>query len=110
MSKAVNYKDFEKLDLRVSTVEEVEKIPGSDSLYKMQVNIGGKTIQIVSNLIEFYNTDELLGKRIIVCTNIAPATLYGELSEGMLLAAETENGDLALLTTDKEIADGAKIT
>ena len=109
MSKAVYYKDFEKLDFRVSTVKEVEKISGSDNLYKMQVNIGDKVIQIVSNLIDYYKPEELLGKRIIVCTNIAPATLYGEISNGMLLAAE-KNGDLALLTTDKDIADGAKIT
>jgi methionyl-tRNA synthetase len=109
MSKAVYYKDFEKLDFRVSTVKEVEKVPGSDNLYKMQVNIGDKVIQIVSNLIDYYKPEELLGKRIIVCTNIAPATLYGEISNGMLLAAE-KNGDLALLTTDRDIADGAKIT
>lgn len=109
MSKAVYYKDFEKLDFRVSTVKEVEKVPGSDNLYKMQVNIGDKVIQIVSNLVDYYKPEELLGKRIIVCTNIAPATLYGEISNGMLLAAE-KNGDLALLTTDRDIADGAKIT
>jgi len=109
MGKAVYYKDFEKLDFRVSTVKEVEKVPGSDNLYKMQVNIGDKVIQIVSNLIDYYKPEELLGKRIIVCTNIAPATLYGEISNGMLLAAE-KNGDLALLTTDRDIADGAKIT
>jgi len=109
MSKAVYYKDFEKLDFRVSTVKEVEKVPRSDNLYKMQVNIGDKVIQIVSNLIDYYKPEELLGKRIIVCTNIAPATLYGEISNGMLLAAE-KNGDLALLTTDRDIADGAKIT
>jgi len=109
MGKAVYYKDFEKLDFRVSTVKEVEKVPGSDNLYKMQVNIGDKVIQIVSNLVDYYKPEELLGKRIIVCTNIAPATLYGEISNGMLLAAE-KNGDLALLTTDRDIADGAKIT
>jgi len=109
MGKAVYYKDFEKLDFRVSTVKEVEKVPGSDNLYKMQVNIGDKVIQIVSNLVDYYKPEELLGKRIIVCTNIAPATLYGEISNGMLLAAE-KNGDLALLTIDRDIADGAKIT
>ena len=109
MGKAVYYKDFEKLDFRVSTVKEVEKVPGSDNLYKMQVNIGDKVIQIVSNLVDYYKPEELLGKRIIVCTNIAPATLYGEISNGMLLAAE-KNGDLALLTTDRDIAVGAKIT
>lgn len=109
MSKAVYYKDFEKLDFRVSTVKEVEKVPGSDNLYKMQVNIGEEVIQIVSNLVDYYKPEELLGKRIIVCTNISPATLYGEISNGMLLAAE-KNGDLALLTTDRDIADGAKIT
>jgi methionyl-tRNA synthetase len=63
----------------------------------------------VSGIVDYYEPEELQGKRIIVCTNLAPAKIFGQLSEGMLLAAETKEGDLALLTTDREIKNGAKI-
>ena len=110
MSEPVSFKDFKKLDFRVSKVKEVEQVPGSDKLYRMQVDIGDKTIQIVTGLVEYYDPEELQDKRIIVCTNLTPAKIFGQLSEGMLLAAETPEGDLALLTTDKDIKNGAKIT
>jgi methionyl-tRNA synthetase len=110
MSEKISFKEFKKLDFRVSTVKEVEQVSGSDKLYKMQVEIGDETIQIVAGLVDYYTVGELKGKRIIVCTNLAPAKIFGQISNGMLLAAETKDGDLALLTTDKEIANGARIT
>ena len=110
MSEPVSFRDFKKLEFRVSTVTEVEKVPGSDKLYRMMVDIGDKEIQIITGLVDYYEPEELQDKRIIVCTNLAPAKIFGQLSEGMLLAAETKEGDLALLTTDREIKNGAKIT
>ena len=110
MIEKISFKEFKKLDFRVSTVKKVEHVPGSDRLYKMQVEIGDRTIQIVTGLVDYYTAEELEGKRIIVCTNLAPAKIFGQISNGMLLAAETKEGDLALLTTDKDIANGAKIT
>jgi len=110
MSEPVSFRDFKKLEFRVSTVTMVEKVPGSDKLYRMMVDIGDKEIQIITGLVDYYEAEELQNKRIIVCTNLAPAKIFGQLSEGMLLAAETKEGDLALLTTDREIKNGAKIT
>ncbi len=110
MSEPVSFRDFKKLEFRVSTVTMVEKVPGSDKLYRMMVDIGDKEIQIITGLVDYYEPEELQNKRIIVCTNLAPAKIFGQLSEGMLLAAETKEGDLALLTTDREIKNGAKIT
>jgi methionyl-tRNA synthetase len=110
MSEPVSFRDFKKIEFRVSTVSKVEQVPGSDKLYRMMVDIGDKEIQIVAGLVDYYEPEELLNKRIIVCTNLAPAKIFGQLSEGMLLAAETKEGDLALLTTDREIKSGAKIT
>jgi methionine--tRNA ligase beta chain len=110
MSETVSFRDFKKLEFMVSTVTKVEQVPDSDKLYKMIVDVGSKEIQIVSGLVDYYEPEELQGKRIVVCTNLAPAKIFGQLSEGMLLAAETKEGDLALLTTDREIKNGAKIT
>jgi methionine--tRNA ligase beta chain len=110
MGEEVSFKDFKKIDFRVSTVVKVEKVPGSDKLYVMQVDVGGRRIQIVTGLVEYYTVEELTGKRIIVCTNITPVKIFGQMSHGMLLAAETKDGDLALLTTDKDIKNGARVT
>jgi methionine--tRNA ligase beta chain len=105
----VSFKDFKKLDIRIGTVAEVERVPGSDKLYKLQVDMGDETRQIVTGLVDYYTPDELLGKVIAVMINLKPAKIFGQWSYGMLLAAELEER-LALLTTDREIPNGAKVT
>ena len=108
----VEYSDFKKLDIRVGSVLEVERIPGTEKLYKMQVDIGGeRKIQIVSSLVPYYEQEKLLHSRIIVLVNLKPTTLRGEFSEGMLLAAETDDAsECVLLTTERQIANGTRIT
>jgi len=90
-------------------VTEVEKVPGSDKLYKLQVDIGGELRQIVTGLVDWYTADDLAGKVIAVVLNMKPAKIFGQWSYGMLLAAEIDE-KLALLTTDHEIPNGARIT
>jgi len=102
-------KEFKKLDIRIGTVAEVEKVPGSDKLYKLQVDIGGELRQIVTGLVDWYTADDLSGKVIAVVLNMKPAKIFGQWSYGMLLAAEID-GKLALLTTDHDIPNGARIT
>jgi methionyl-tRNA synthetase len=102
-------KEFKKLDIRIGTVAEVEKVPGSDKLYKLQVDTGGELRQIVTGLVDWYAADDLAGKVIAVVLNMKPAKIFGQWSYGMLLAAEID-GKLALLTTDHEIPNGARIT
>ncbi len=109
MSDVITMKEFKKLDIRIGTVAEVEKVPGSDKLYKLQVDIGGELRQIVTGLVDWYTTDDLAGKVIAVVLNMKPAKIFGQWSYGMLLAAEID-GKLALLTTDHEIPNGARIT
>ena len=109
MSEEVLYKDFKRLNIRIGTVTEIEKVPGSDKLYKMQVDLGDETRQIVTGLVDYYTLEELQGKVIAVVTNLKPAKIFGQWSYGMLLAAEKE-GDLALLTVDRDISNGAKVT
>lgn len=109
MSDEISFKDFKRLKIRVGTISEIEKVSGSDKLYKMQVDMGDETRQIVTGLVDYYNQEELMGKVIVVVTNLKPAKIFGQWSYGMLLAAEKEN-NLALLTVDREIPNGAKIT
>ena len=110
MSEEVSYKDFKKLDIRIGTVTEVTRVQGSDKLYRLQVDMGDHTRQILTSLVDYYAAEELQGLRLPVVCNLKPAKMFGETSNGMLLAAETKEGELALLTTDRPIANGAKVT
>ncbi|MCW4050552.1 MAG: methionine--tRNA ligase subunit beta [Candidatus Bathyarchaeota archaeon] len=110
MSTEVSYRDFKKLDIHIGTIAEIEKVKGSDKLYKIQVDMGDHTRQILSSLVDYYTEEQMQGKVIAIVCNMKPAKMFGHVSNGMLLAAETNEGDLALLTTDQSIANGAKIT
>ena len=112
MKDLIEYADFKKLDIRVGTVQEVERVPKTDQLYKLQVDIGqDKPIQIVTSLVPYYNEDELLNSRIVVLVNLKPTQFRGELSEGMLLAAETDDAsECILLTTMVPISNGTPVT
>jgi methionine--tRNA ligase beta chain len=109
LTEEVTIKEFKRLDVRIGTVAEVERVPGSEKLYKMQVDMGGEVRQIVTGLVDWYTEEELRGKVIAVLMNLKPAKIFGQWSYGMLLAAEVGE-DLALLTVDREIANGARVT
>lgn len=109
MSETVTIKDFKKLDIRIGTVVKVEQVPGSRSLFKMQVDMGDEVRQIVASLVGYYTAEELKGKVIAVIVNLKPARIFGQTSNGMLLAAEKDD-KLALITVDREIPNGAKLT
>ncbi len=104
----VSIEEFGKLDLRVGRILQVEDIPGADKLYKLQVDLGEKRVQLVAGLKRHYTPEELQGKLVVVVANLKPATFRGVRSEGMLLAASA--GTLSLLTPDKEVEPGAKIS
>ena len=109
MTEEVTMKEFKRLDVRIGTVAEVERVPGSEKLYKMQVDMGGEVRQIVTGLVDWYTEEELRGKVIAVLMNLKPAKIFGQWSYGMLLAAEMGE-DLALLTVDRHIDNGARVT
>lgn len=110
MSREASYKDFKNLDIRIGTVKTCEQVEGSKNLYKLMVDCGeAEYRQILSSLVEYYTTEELIGKVIPVIVNLKPAKIFGQMSYGMLLAAELEN-QCVLLTTDKPIENGARIT
>lgn len=107
----ISYNFFKKLQMKVATIKSVSRIPNTDKLYKLQVDLGDSNIQIVSSLVPYYSEEELLNKTIIVLVNLEPTKLHGEVSEGMLLCAEKEDeSECVLLTTESEIANGTLIT
>jgi len=106
--ETISYDYFQKLDIRVALVESVEKVPKADKLYKLTIDIGTEKRTIVAGLAKFYKADELLGKKIIVLTNLEPRKLRGVLSKGMLLAAD-DGKNVSILTIDKDIPQGSKI-
>ncbi len=106
----VSFNEFKKLDMRVGTVVNVEHVKRTERLYKIQVDLGELGVrQTVSSLVGYYTPEELKGKKIIYLVNLKPAKFSGEMSEGMLLAAERD-GKLALLCVDREMENGARVT
>jgi len=105
----VSFKQFQELDLRVGKVLAVDAVPGADKLYKLSVDMGGKTVTLVAGLKPYYRPEEMKGKRIIVVANLDPVILKGVKSEGMLLAAQ-DGPVVSLITIDKDVKPGSKIS
>jgi methionine--tRNA ligase beta chain len=105
----VSFKQFQELDLRVGKILAAENVPGADKLYKLSVDLGEKKITLVAGLRPYYRPEEMKGKSIVVVANLDPVTLKGVKSEGMLLAAQ-EDQVVSLLTIDKTVKPGSKIS
>jgi len=101
--------DFAKVDLRVGQVKTAERIAGADKLLKLQVDLGEETRQILAGIALAYAPEELVGRKVVVVTNLAPRKMRGLDSNGMLLAASVEGGKPVLCTFGEEIAPGAKV-
>ena len=105
---AIEMKDFEKIEMKVGEILRADDIAGSDNLYKLEVDIGGRQITLVAGLKNSYKKAKLPGKKIIVVTNLRPATIKGVTSEGMLLAA-VKNDDIKLVTVDADAEVGSNV-
>ena len=111
---AINYEDFAKLDLRVATITQAEAHPNADRLLKLQIDLGDEHRQICAG-IRLYtdNIGALGGKQIIVVANLAPRSIRGEVSNGMLLAASVLDGDelkdIVLLTPSAATPVGSPV-
>ncbi len=105
----IKFEDFGKVKLRTAVVLEAEKIEKADKLLKLQIDLGGEKRQIVAGIAEYYSPDELIGKRLVIVSNLKPAKIRGVESNGMLLAAKLKD-KLVLLTTDGEIPPGATVS
>ncbi|MBP5253478.1 MAG: methionine--tRNA ligase, partial [Lachnospiraceae bacterium] len=105
----ISYDDFAKLQLQVGQIISCEEVPKSKKLLCSQVKIGSKTRQILSGIKSGYSAEEMVGKKVVVLTNLAPRQIAGLTSEGMLLCAENAEGELSLLGIDKDMPAGAEI-
>ena len=105
----ITYDDFMKMQFQVGEIIKCEEVPKSKKLLCSQVKIGSTVKQIVSGIKQHYSAEEMVGKKVMVLVNLKPAKLAGVLSEGMLLCAEDENGELALMVPEKKMPSGAEI-
>lgn len=106
----ISFEDFKKIDVRVGTITQVDRVPRTEKLYRILVDLGSLGVrQTVSSLVGYYEPNELVGKRIVFLFNLKPTKFAGEVSQGMLLAAENDQ-KIALLATDREIPNGSRIT
>ncbi|PQV65480.1 methionyl-tRNA synthetase [Abditibacterium utsteinense] len=101
--------DFMKVQLRTGKVIEAERVPKADKLLRLQVDLGSETRQILAGIAQHFGPDEMLGRTVVVVANLAPRTMRGYESQGMLLAASNDEGVLTLVTTDTEITPGSQV-
>ncbi len=101
--------EFRRLELRVATIVEAAPHPNADRLLVLQVDLGSERRQLVAGIRAHYEPHTLIGKQVVVVTNLAPATLRGVESQGMLLAASDAEGRLAFVTPEKPVAAGATV-
>lgn len=103
----IEFDEWKKLDLRVGEIKSVKDHPNADKLFILEVDIG-ESRQLVAGIKGHYKKEELLGKKIVVFSNLNPTKLRGIESQGMLLAA-VNNGKVVLLTVDRDIDIGSKV-
>jgi methionyl-tRNA synthetase len=109
MKPIITLDDFKKVDLRVARIIEAVKVPKSEKLLKLQVEIGNERRQVVAGIAKQYKPEELIGKLVVVVANLQAAKLMGQESQGMILAASDESGNLTLVGLQSEIITGALV-
>src|SRR5579885_3248885 len=106
----INYDDFAKVDLRVATVLECKAHPNADKLLVLQIDLGTEKRQICAGLRAHYQPEQLVGKQIIVVANLAPRTMRGEVSQGMLLAAsDATTGRVIVISPSEPVGPGGEV-
>ena len=107
----ISIEEFGKVELRVATVTAAEPHPNADRLLVLTVDLGDEQRQLVAGIRTHYTTEELVGKQIVVVANLQPAKLRGVESQGMLLAAsDTGTGGVIVLSPEKQVAPGSKVS
>ncbi len=109
-AREITLDEFKRLEMRIGTVIEATRVPRTEKLFKVIVDLGnhGKK-QTITSLVGYYEAENLLHKRIVFLANLKETKFAGQKSEGMLLAA-SEQEKLSLLTIDREVPDGSRVT
>ena len=98
--------EFKKLQIIVAQIKEVVEHPNADKLYLIKVDTGTEEKQLVAGIRKSYTKEELMGRKVVVVNNLGPATIRGEVSQGMILAASDENG-ISILSVDRDVKLGS---
>jgi methionyl-tRNA synthetase len=109
MKEEITFDDFTKMDIRVATITAAEKHPDADKLLKLSVDTGIDVRTIVSGIAEHYKPEDVIGKQVSVLINLAPRKIRGIESQGMILMAENNEGDLAFVSPEKVIDNGGEV-
>jgi methionine--tRNA ligase beta chain len=104
----ISIQDFSEIDLRFAEIKAVEEHPDADKLLVLKIDAGDGEKQLVAGIKNHYSAEELIGRKIIVVNNLAPAVLRGVESQGMLLAARDDD-KVVLLTTEKDVKPGSRV-
>ena len=107
--ETITIDDFDKIELRTGTVLQCEKVEGSKKLLKSQIKIGNEVRQILSGIAKYYTPEEMVGKNVVVVTNLAPRKMMGFESHGMVLCASDDKGNLTVVTPEKAIDSGSEV-
>ncbi|NLZ32671.1 MAG: methionine--tRNA ligase [Firmicutes bacterium] len=109
-SGLITIDQFSQVDLRAATIVEAAAVPGADKLLQLTVDLGAEgRRQVVAGIARYYRPEELIGRQVLYVANLKPVKLRGVLSQGMILAAEDDQGRLALTTLDRPLAPGSKV-
>ncbi|WP_032496675.1 methionine--tRNA ligase subunit beta [Hydrogenivirga sp. 128-5-R1-1] len=103
----VGIEDFLKLDLRLAKVLNAERVEGSEKLLKLTLSLGDEERTVVAGIAKFYSPEELVGKKILIVTNLKPRKIFGIESQGMILAL-SDGEKMSLLVPDRDIEEGSK--
>ena len=106
----IQYDDFAKLDLKVATIIAAEKVAKADKLLKLEVDLGFEKRTIVSGIALHFQPENIIGKQVVVVSNLAPRKMKGIESNGMILMAEDANGKLKFINPDEVVANGASVS
>lgn len=105
----ISLERFKEMDIRIGKVLEIEDVPGADKLYLLTVDLGDEKRKLVAGIKLWYSKEELLGKNVVVLANLEPKVIRGVESKGMILAT-LNNDRFTILTTDRDIPPGSKVS
>lgn len=108
-AEPITIDDFAKIELKVGKVLECKKVEGADKLLQSRIQIGNEVRTIISGVAKWYKPEEMVGKNVVVVTNLPPRKMRGVVSEGMILAASDDEGNLKVVTTDGDIKSGSEV-
>ncbi|MEM0243415.1 MAG: methionine--tRNA ligase subunit beta [Candidatus Aenigmatarchaeota archaeon] len=105
----ITFEEFQKIEMKIGKVIDVQEIPQSKNLLKLVVDFGNEKRQSVAGLKTYFKKEDLIGKKYVFVTNLEKKKMMGEVSECMILAAIDDSGNLSLITPEKDIKEGSKI-